>query len=58
MTKTIERVQRIHPYNGYQNEPVWKEDGSSTYYNYEIDRQCRIPIKNIEEVKKELGIGK
>lgn len=56
MVKTIETVQRIHPYNGYQKEPFWKEDGSSTYYNYEIERQCRVPIKSIEEAKKELAI--
>lgn len=25
-------------------------------YNYGVDKQCRVPIRSLEEIKKELGI--
>lgn len=52
-----ETKQRIHLYDGYVNNPIWTQpDNRSTHYDYEIDRQCTIPIKSREEARKELGL--
>lgn len=48
----------IHLFDGYQSEPFWKDSDVSTFYDYEIDKQCRVPIRNIEQVKRELGLIK
>lgn len=58
MERTYDTEQKIHLYDGYQSEPIWKqENNNSTYYNYGVDKQCRVPIRSLEEIKKELGIG-
>lgn len=45
----------IQSQDGYQGEPIWKQPANdSTYYNFLLDSQCQIPIRNIEEVRKEL----
>lgn len=55
--KSFDSVQRIYLYDGYQSEPIWKqEDNNSTYYNYGLDKQCTIPIRSLEQIKAELGI--
>lgn len=51
-----QRVQQIHLHDGYRNEPFWEDGVNSTYFNYEVDKQCRVPVRSLEEVKKELGI--
>lgn len=56
-TKAYEVSQRIHLYDGYQSTPIWKQqENSSTFYIYAIDRQCSVPIRDIEILKKELEI--
>lgn len=53
----FDAVQRIPLYDGYQGEPVWSQpENNSTYYNYQVDKQCRVPIRSREVLKKELGL--
>lgn len=55
--RTFDTEQKIHLYDGYQGEPIWQqEDNNSTYYNYGVDKQCRVPIRDIGQIKEELGI--
>lgn len=47
------RVEQIHKYDGYQGKPLFqKGDGSTSYYDWNIDKQCKIPIASEEELKK------
>lgn len=56
-TTTTDTIQKIRLYDGYRGKPVWKQpENRSTYYNYEIDKQCSVPIRSREEIRKELGI--
>lgn len=49
---------RIRLYDGYRGEPIWKQpENHSVYYNYKVDKQCRIPIRSREVVIKELDIS-
>lgn len=57
MRKLTKQIPHIHLFDGYQSEPFWKDSTDSTFYDYEIDRQVRVPIRSIEQVKKELGIN-
>ncbi len=57
MGKLTKQIPHIHLFDGYQSEPFWKDSTDSTFYDYEIDRQVRVPIRSIEQVKKELGIN-
>jgi len=42
---------RIRLYDGYRGEPIWKQpENNSTYYNYEVDKQCRVPIPSREDI--------
>ncbi len=44
-------VGRIHVQDGYQSDPVWTmENNYSTYYNYSIDKQCKIPGRSLEKI--------
>jgi len=48
--------KRIKLYDGYRGKAIWKHPkNNSVYYNYEIDKQCRIPIGSREGVIDELG---
>lgn len=48
---------RIQEYDGYRGKPIWKKkENASTYYDVKTDTQCNIPMKTVEELKKELGI--
>lgn len=50
-------VQKIHLYDGYVGEPIFKGFGNySTYYNQQTDGQCRVPIRPMSEIKQELGL--
>lgn len=50
-------VQHIRLYDGYRGEDIWKEpQNNSTYYNYQVDKQCGVPLRSREELLKELGI--
>lgn len=45
----------LHEYDGYPGEPIWEsKENYSTYYDYMIDKQCKVPIRDISEVKAEL----
>lgn len=56
--RTFETAQSIYLYDGYQGNPIWTEkEDCSTYYDFEFDRQCKVPIRDIAELKKELGIN-
>lgn len=45
----------IHPYDGYLGQPFFKtKDNFSTYYDYETDSQCKVPIRDISEVREEM----
>lgn len=53
--KNYDIIQKIRLYDGYQGEDIWKQpENKSVYYDYEIDSQCKIPIKDEEELLKEL----
>lgn len=48
-------ISGLHPYDGYLGEPIWKDrENYSTYYDYMMDKQCRVPIRDISEVEAEL----
>lgn len=50
-------VQKIHLYDGYVGEPIFKGFGNySTYYHQQTDGQCRVPIRPMSEIKQELGL--
>ena len=50
-------MHRIQQYDGYCGRPIWKQpENNSTYYNFEVDKQCKVPLRNIEQVMTELGI--
>ncbi len=45
----------MHIYDGDPGEPIFKtKDNFSTYYDYVADRQCKVPIRDISEVREEL----
>lgn len=49
----------IRQRDGYLGEPIWQQpENDSTYYNSEVDAQCRIPSKSLVELKKALGLNK
>lgn len=50
-------VTKIWPYDGYQGRPLWEKDDRSTYYDYAVDQQCRVPLPSVDELKKELAMG-
>lgn len=50
-----EMVSGLHAYDGYLGEPIWEsKENYSTYYDYLIDKQCTVPIRDISEIKAEL----
>lgn len=57
----VDNVPRklIHEYDGYRNEPIFKDQESSTYYDAMTDMQCTVPLsKSLEKLKAELGIAR
>lgn len=54
MEKSEETVAKIWPYDGYQGRPLFEEDDRSTYYNYKIDSQCRVPLPNMHDLLLEI----
>ena len=55
--RIFDTVQKIRLYDGYQGEDIWRQpENDSTYYDYEIDKQCRVPIREDEDLIKELGL--
>lgn len=57
MEKNKSTMHRIRQYDGYRGKPIWQQaKNHSVYYNYEIDKQCRVPLRNINEVMKGLDI--
>ncbi|MDE6054715.1 MAG: hypothetical protein K2G55_13345 [Lachnospiraceae bacterium] len=51
-------LQRIRLNDGYRGEPIWKQpENDSTYYNGEVDAQCRVPVRSREKLIAKLGIG-
>ena len=55
--KTVKEERRkSRLYDGYVGEPIFKAPNTSTYYDYKTDRQCTIPLRSREELKKELGL--
>lgn len=56
--RNFNTVQRIHLHDGYQSKPIWKQEKNhSTHYSYELDKQCRVPIRSVEQLKQELGMS-
>lgn len=52
-------AEKIRAYDGYRGEPIWRQpENDSTYYNFEVDTQCRVPLKSREELLKELEMEK
>lgn len=48
-------IPGINAYDGYLGKLSWENrENYSTYYDFMVDKQCTVPIRNIEEVKKEL----
>lgn len=47
-------MHRIRLYDGYRGKPIWKQPENSTYYNYEVDKQCKVPLRNLEQFITEL----
>lgn len=57
MNKGEVYVEKIKAYDGYRGEPIWKQpENDSTYYDFEVDMQCRVPLKSREALLKKLGI--
>lgn len=55
--KTVKEERRkSRLYDGYVGEPIFEAPNTSTYYDYKTDRQCTIPLRSREELKKELGL--
>lgn len=49
----------IRQRDGYLGEPIWQQpENDSTYYNSEVDAQCRVSSKSLVELKKALGLNK
>ncbi len=49
----VEALQ--HPWDGYLGKPIFQgRSNYSTYYDVPTDKQCVVPIRNIQEVKTEL----
>lgn len=47
----------IRQLDGYLGDPIWTQpENDSTYYNSEVDSQCRVPSKSLEELREELGL--
>lgn len=47
----------IRQYDGYLGKPIWKQsENDSTYYNSELDSQCRVPSQSLKELREELGL--
>ncbi len=47
----------IRQYDGYLGEPIWiQPENDSTYYNRELDSQCRVPAKSLEKLREELEL--
>lgn len=56
-SKNEETIQKIHLYDGYGGEPIFKGFGNySTYYHQQTDEQCTVPVRSIAEIQKELGL--
>ena len=52
-----EKKQKGCLYDGYKGEPIWQQPSNkSRHYDFTIDSQCRVPIADIDELKKELGL--
>lgn len=48
----------IRKYDGYLGDPIWVQpENYSTYYNREVDSQCRIPSRSLDELRQELGLS-
>lgn len=45
---------KIRPYDGYRGEPIFVPLKDSTYYEWEVDSQVRVPLRSREEIMKEL----
>ena len=46
---------RIPAHDGFRRELFWtQEENESTYYNFELDRQGAVPVRNLEEIRREL----
>jgi hypothetical protein len=55
--RIFDTEQKIRLYDGYQGSDIWSQPkNDSTYYDYEIDKQCSVPGRDKEEVMKELGL--
>lgn len=46
----------IHPHGNFDSRPFWVPPTESTYYDYRLDSQCGVPIKSLEELRKELEL--
>lgn len=50
-----ETVKELSPFRGETQAELWhSRTNYSTYYDYEIDKQCKVPIRDINEVRAEL----
>lgn len=52
-------MTRIRQYDGYRGKPIFEKKGAvdeCVYYNSILDKQCKVPLRNIEEVLEELGL--
>lgn len=55
--RIFDTKQKIRLYDGYQGRDIWRQPkNDSTYYDYEIDKQCRVPGRDRKEIMKELGL--
>lgn len=49
----------LPPHDEFRREPFFQvKRNDSTYYDPEIDRQGCVPVRNLEELRKELEGGK
>lgn len=53
----IFRIGGITPYDGYRSPPIWIEkENDSTYFDSDLESQCGVPSKSLEELQKEFEI--
>lgn len=47
----------IYKYDSYIGKPIWSsKENSSTYYDYNVDMQCCVPIHSVQEILKEMSL--
>lgn len=53
----LELEHKLHRGDGYRSKPMWSQkDNMSTYYDYDIDRQCMFSGSSLKELMQKLEL--